>query len=46
MTNSKFVALVAAVLITISQIILIGHYTDDGLQQVAVTQPASDVDSI
>ena len=46
MTNSKFVALVAAVLVTISQIILIGHYTDDVLQQVAVVQPASDVDSI
>jgi hypothetical protein len=46
MTNSKFVALTAAVLITISQIILIGHYTDGGLQQAAVLQPSGDVESI
>ena len=46
MTNSKFVALTAAVLITISQIILIGHYTDSGLQQAAAVQSAGDVDSI
>jgi hypothetical protein len=46
MTNSKFVALAAALLITISQIILIGHYTDDVHQQVAVVTPVGDVDSI
>jgi hypothetical protein len=46
MTNSNFVALTAAVLITISQIILIGHYTDSGLQQAAVIQPAGEAVSI
>jgi hypothetical protein len=46
MTHSKFVALAAALLITISQIILIGHYTNDVHQQVAVVQPAGDVDTI
>lgn len=46
MTNSKVVALTAAVLITISQIILISHYTDGGLQQAAVLQPSGEIESI
>ena len=46
MNNSKFVALVAAVLITLSQIILIGHYTNDGFTPAAAVQTAGDDESI